>query len=187
MEKEQQLFKAGSILESQKSPKAFLGILWMWSDLGDWSKITEISPTSSRRDSLLFFPKSSSNPLYWHCSRISWICGWGTTSAGAPLRLRCCWGAPLVKSPTSGSTTCQSRTPPALCCEDSDIKRHNSHILYHLKPCCTKQILKPFVNLLHYVRWALKRSEKILGMADQKEAIWFFGGVEERSSMPQLF
>jgi len=43
-------------------------------------------------------------------------------SAGALLRLRCCWGAALVEKPTSGSSTCQSRTPPALCCEGSDIR-----------------------------------------------------------------
>lgn len=140
MEKEQQLFKVGSTLESQKSAKAFLSILWMWSDLGDWSEITEVSPTSSYTNSLLLFPNSSLNPLYWHCSRTTWTCGWGTMSAGAPLRLRCCWRAPLVKSPPSGSSTCQSRTTPALCCEGLDIRgtTHTFSItryLYHSITC----------------------------------------------------
>lgn len=43
LEKEEQLFKVGSTLESQKSAKAFPSILWMWSDLGDWSEIRDFS------------------------------------------------------------------------------------------------------------------------------------------------
>lgn len=51
--------------------------------------------------------------------------------------------------------------------------RHHSHTLCHLSctPCQMKQILKLLVNLLQNVSCALKGTEKILGTANQREAI----------------
>lgn len=108
--------------------------------------------------------------LFWHCSRTSWIYGWVKMGAEAPLRQRCCWVAPLVKSPTSESFIC-SRIPTALRCGSLDM-RGTIHTPCHLSfiPCWMKQVLK-LVNLLHNVSCSLKGTGKILGTANQREAI----------------
>lgn len=126
-------------------------------------------PIPSKRDSLLFFQNNSLNPFYWHHSRTRWIAGGGITSAGfygsdAAGELPW-WKAPHQEAPPVSPGLLM------ICPLRAQTLEHNSHILYHLRPCCAKQILKPFVYLLHFVRWALKKSEKILSMANQKEAL----------------